>query len=111
VLKMADYASDALVSDIIGVVKGIVAKSGLALPNSDERNRIVRQFCELSPASSTVALGDIVNAGWTVRLDWKLWSKFNFTDRARLDILNDLVFKTMEVMEFETKTNAVANAK
>lgn len=110
VLKMADLSSQALTPDLIKAVKDLVDASGLPLPSKDERDRIVKQFCALSPASSTKALGDIVNAGWKLRLDWQLWSKFNFNSQARVDVLNDLVFKTMEVMEFEAKTKAVANA-
>lgn len=110
VLKMADLSSQALTTDLIKAVKDLVDASGLPLPSKDERDRIVKQFCALSPSSSTKALGDIVNAGWKLRLDWQLWSKFNFNDKARLDVLNDLVFKTMEVMEFEAKTKAVIDA-
>ncbi|MER8562055.1 hypothetical protein [Mesorhizobium sp. M0578] len=110
VLKMADLASEALTSDLIEVVREHITKSALPLPDNAERDRIVKQFCALSPASSINALGDIINAGWKLRLDWKLWSKFNFDAQTRLDVLNDLVFKTMEVMEFESKTGAPANA-
>lgn len=110
VLKMADLSSQAMTAELIESVKVLIEASALPVPSKGERDRIVKQFCALSPASSTKTLGDIVNAGWKVRLDWPLWSKFNFNDQARLDILNDLVFKTMEVMEFETKTKGVANA-
>jgi hypothetical protein len=50
------------------------------------------------------SLGDVVNAGWKIRLDWTLWSDFEFSDQARIEILNDLIFKTMEVSEFESLT-------
>jgi hypothetical protein len=110
VLKMADFSSQAMTADLIESVKVLIEASELPVPSKVERDRIVKQFCALSPASSTKTLGDIVNAGWKVRLEWPLWAKFNFSEKARLDILNDLVFKTMEVMEFETKTKSVTNA-
>lgn len=110
VLRMADLASHAMTSELIEAVRRLIEEVSLQVPSDAERDRIVKQFCALSPASATKTLADIVNAGWKVRLDWDFWSKFNFDDQARLDILNDLVFKTMEVMEFETKTKATANA-
>ena len=50
-------------------------------------------------------MADIINAGWMLRLDWKPWEEFSFDPNNRNEILNDLVFKTMEVMEFESKVN------
>lgn len=110
VLRMADLASQAMTAELIESVRLLIDTCSLPVPSNAERDRIVKQFCALSPASSTKTLGDIVNAGWKLRLDWSLWAKFNFNDQSRLDILNDLVFKTMEVMEFETKTKVVSNA-
>ena len=111
VLNMADLASQEMKAELIESVRLLIEASSLPLPSEVERDRIVKQFCELSPASSAKTLGDIVNAGWKMRLDRSLWEKFNFSNQVRLDILNDLVFKTMEVMEFETKTKASANAQ
>jgi hypothetical protein len=104
VLDMADTASDALATDLIGAVEKHVASTNLTLPQSEERDRIVKHFCALSPASSVRSLGDIVNAGWKIRLDWSLWDEFNFDQPTKLEILNDLIFKSMEVAEFEKLT-------
>jgi hypothetical protein len=87
--------------EIIDAVKDHVSATGLTLPNDGERDRIVKHFGALSPGSRIQSLGDIVNAGWQIRLNWTHWDKFNFKPEIRLEILNDLVFKTMEVMEFE----------
>jgi hypothetical protein len=101
VLKMADAASNSIMGEIIDAVKDHVSATGLTLPNDGERDRIVKHFGALSPGSRIQSLGDIVNAGWQIRLNWTHWDKFNFKPEIRLEILNDLVFKTMEVMEFE----------
>lgn len=103
-LRMADQASTAMIEDLIAAVSGHVARTGLALPSDAERDRIVKQFCALSPAASTTSIGDTINAGWAIRLNWAHWKNFNFREDTRLEILNDLVFKTMEVMEFESRT-------
>jgi hypothetical protein len=33
-----------------------------------------------------------------------MWSGFDFNAKTRVEVLNDLVFKTMEVSEFESLT-------
>jgi hypothetical protein len=104
ILDMADEATDALASVLISAVETHVASTKMVLPSSAERDRIVQHFCALSPASGAKSLGDIVNAGWKIRLNWDLWSDFEFDEKTRIEILNDLVFKTMEVSEFERLT-------
>jgi hypothetical protein len=110
VLKMADLASEALTDSLIEAVKNHVGSTKLALPKSSERDRIVKHFCALSPGSTISSLGDIVNAGWQIRLNWNLSDKFGFDPKVRLEILNDLVFKTMEVMEYEYRTMVKSDA-
>ena len=105
VLDMADTASNALTNDLIGAVDAHVASTKMMLPSNAERDRIVKHFCVLSPAAGARSLGDVINAGWKIRLDWNLWSGFEFSDRTRAEVLNDLVFKTMEVSEFERLTS------
>lgn len=108
VLKMADDASNGIMPEIISAVTGHISSAQVTLPSDSERDRIVKHFCALSPASEIQSMGDIVNAGWHIRLDWSAWDKFNFKAEVRHDVLNDLVFKTMEVMEFEYRTAEAA---
>ncbi|MBM0207633.1 hypothetical protein JNW90_35140 [Micromonospora sp. STR1s_5] len=103
VLRMADSASDQMIGDLVKAVKDI-APDGPYLPSDRERDRILRHFCSLSPAMGAKSLGDIINAGWQIRLDWTKWSQFEFSPAVQDAVLNDLVFKTMEVMEFEART-------
>jgi hypothetical protein len=110
ILNMADTTSDALTDQIIDSVESHIASTKMVLPNKSERDRIVRHFCALSPGSALSSVGDIVNAGWQLRLNWNLWDKYQFDEKVRLDILNDLVFKTMEVMEYEYRTMAKPDA-
>lgn len=103
ILRMADNSSDALIPKIVDAVDDHIRNVGLPLSSDHERDRIVKHFCELSPASKIKSIADVVNAGWHIRLNWSLWDKFDFRPEERLDILNDLVFKTMEVSEFESR--------
>ncbi|OJU26050.1 MAG: hypothetical protein BGN91_15870 [Nitrobacter sp. 62-13] len=103
-LDMADAASNALATNLIVAVEAHIASTTMNLPTNAERDRIVKHFCALSPASDVKSLGDIINAGWKIRLDWDLWGDFGFNQTTKAEILNDLVFKTMEVSEFERLT-------
>jgi hypothetical protein len=106
ILKMADTASANLIPKLLDAVEIHVASTSFVLSSDAERDRIVKHFCALSPASGIKSLGDIINAGWKIRLDWALWDKFGFSEKVKIDVLNDLVYKTMEVMEFESKMKA-----
>jgi len=108
VLRMADEASNSMINELITAIENHVAQSDLTLPSNEERDRLVKHFCALSPGLSIKSLGDIVNAGWHIRLNWSLWDKFRFEPETKYEILNDLVFKTMEVMEFESRTAVAA---
>ena len=103
-LFRSDAASNALATNLIVAVEAHIASTTMNLPTNAERDRIVKHFCALSPASDVKSLGDIINAGWKIRLDWDLWGDFGFNQTTKAEILNDLVFKTMEVSEFERLT-------
>lgn len=103
ILRMTDRASDAMIPAIISAVNKHVTDSKLDLPSNDERDRILLHFSALCPPSDIKTMADVINAGWKLRLDWKPWDGFDFPEDVKHDILNDLVFKTMEVLEFETK--------
>jgi hypothetical protein len=48
-------------------------------------------------------LADIINAGWKIRLDPSSWEAFDFDEATARTILNELVYKTIEVLEYETR--------
>lgn len=103
ILRMADGASDAMIAAIVSAVDKHVTDSKLPLPSNDERDRILLHFSALCPPSGIKTMADVINAGWKLRLNWTPWDAFGFDEDVRHDILNELVFKTMEVLEFEAK--------
>jgi hypothetical protein len=103
ILKMADAASEAMIQKLIAAIGAHVTTCNLLFSSNRERDRILQHFHALCPPSEVKTMADIINAGWKLRLDWKPWDQFGFEPNNRNEILNDLVFKTMEVMEFESK--------
>jgi hypothetical protein len=106
-VKLADQSSSDMVDELIDAVSNIIKSAGIALPSTAERDRIIQHFTSMSPATGVVSLGDIINAGWHINLFPSHWKEFDFKIDIKWDILNDLVYKTMEVMEFERKVGAV----
>lgn len=104
VLKMADNASDSMVRSLIVAVERLVTDSKMALPKSSERDRILQHFHALCPPSEIATMADIINAGWKLRRDWQAWDAYGIASEDKNDVLNDLVFKSMEVLEYEKKT-------
>ena len=103
VVRMADAASESLVKDVLDSVGNYSSAQNLPMASDSERDRIAHQFRSLSPASSAKTLADIINAGWAMRLDTSAWASYSFSDEAARRVLNNLVFKTVEVMEFERR--------
>lgn len=104
VLQMADNASNAMVNSLIVAVESLVDASKMALPKASERDRILQHFHALCPPSEITTLADIINAGWKLRRDWRAWDAYGIPLEDKNDVLNDLVFKSMEVLEYEKKT-------
>ena len=94
---------EALAQDLVTSVENHIAATGPGLPTNAERNRIAKQFISLSPASQAASLADIINAGWKIRLDPNSWEAFDFDEATARTILNELVYKTIEVLEYETR--------
>ena len=105
VLKMADNACASLISAIVDSADNIASMPGAFRPNDQERDRIAQHFCSLSPAPDPAGLADIINAGWYIRLNPECWERFEFSEPKASTVLNDLVFKTIEVLEYRTRVD------
>lgn len=108
VLDVADAAVGTLWDDIIKEVNLVLSSTGgdaIVFPNDDERDRIERTFLSLTPATGCRCLADIINAGWKVRTDVTAWHGYGFSPERKREVLNDLVLKTIEVMEFEARVS------
>jgi hypothetical protein len=102
-IRMADQAVVDVIDDLIRIADSHVLSMSAPLPDSQERNRIAGHFLSLSPAPNIKTFSDIINAGWSIRLKTDLWQEHSFDETTRNRILNDLVFKTIEVLEYERR--------
>ena len=105
ILKMADDAVGSEIVRLIDVVQEFVESTGLTQATNSERDRIAKHFTALSPAPDPGSLAEIINAGWYVWLDFGVWRDFEFTQTESITVLNDLVFKTIEVLEYRRRVN------
>jgi hypothetical protein len=67
-------------------------------------NAIVDQFKLLAPADNPMSLAAIMNAGWIVAHEEMAWQEFPKVSERRYEILNDLVVKSAEVLEYNQRT-------
>lgn len=104
VLSISDSVTKSMIDILLVEVDSQCSGKDIKLSSDEERDRIVKRFEILRPASDISSLADIVNAGWKIRLDDQLWAKYGFNENEKTTVLNDLLYKTIEVLEFEYLT-------
>jgi hypothetical protein len=97
-------AARRLLPNLLDLVRKECETAGLPLPDAWHAKEVYKRFCSRVPAERTRrrGMGDIINGGWMAFLDAQLWRG---SDR-KFENINQLVFKSLEVMEFEERTNA-----
>ena len=88
----------------------ILRKTLLALPTSQKvpkrkYRKSIGFRSHIVPARDPVALADILNAGWKAFHDPKLWEE-QVEEKDRDRTLKELLLKSIEVLEFRTRTKA-----
>lgn len=82
-------------------VDDTITKAGIMLPDENDVHRIKRQFERQVPASGCRGLPEIINGGWRAMLDPELWSRAPFLRDRRHFVVNELILKTIEVLDVE----------
>jgi hypothetical protein len=101
--EIADDVVRDLASELIWEVDERCREAKNPLPSDSGRDKSLEEFRSLVPSADAMCIGDIVNAGWSLYFDEVFWESQAMNEDSRLDVLNDLVFKTLEVMEYETR--------
>jgi hypothetical protein len=106
-VELADKAADELVPELIAHADSLLRQPGL--PNwstdegrkehSDTVGRIYEDFRLVAPAEKAGHLANILNAGWKATMN----NIPEIPGRSSQEVLRELVLKSLEVMEFETK--------
>jgi hypothetical protein len=102
-LLVADDAARSLIHLILKKAQLYCDEKRVPVVDKEVVEVIVEDFAKIIPGQNTVYLGNIVDAGWLVYKEFQ-----NFVpevgNRDRVyDILNNLVFKSLEVLEYERK--------
>ena len=102
-LSLADDASMQADPEVSAAVASAIATAGVTLPDDSEQARIARQLRMLVPASGTRSLADTLNAGWEISGDAKFCPAGDPLHLNREFLLIELLLKTIEVFEIETR--------
>jgi hypothetical protein len=108
-LSLADDATASIRDDLLAKAIKLVDDAGIPLPSTDECARIRKAFERLTPAAHVRELADVAVAAWDMYYEKELWSDLAVKDESkretlRIETLNELVLKTIEIMEFEQRT-------
>lgn len=98
---VSDNAVATILDRLMVLAEGAVAEAGLYLPKTDAADRVYKAFEMLVPACDIGNLGELVNGGWKARLDQNLWYNNKAVWHRREQVINDLLLKSIEVMEVE----------
>ncbi len=109
-VDLADSAADELAPELITHVDSLLQQPGLPDWSTKEQRgiqsaimeRIYEDFCLVAPAESAGHLTHILNAGWKAAMN----NQPQVTDHSSQKVLRELVLKSLEVLEFETKNPA-----
>lgn len=102
-LSISDGVTKSLVDKLIRLVKEFASQKKVPYPRKKMADRIHKCFENLVPAFEVDNLADIINAGWKAWLDNRLWENIPSVAGRRREVLNELILKSIEVMEFETR--------
>ena len=111
-VELADRAADDLVPELITHADSLLRQPGL--PDWSVKGdhseaaatvqRIYDDFCLVAPAEKAGHLANILNAGWKATIN----NIPQISEQSSQQVLRELVLKSLEVLEFETKNPPLA---
>lgn len=100
-LRIADLTTRSLAPSLISKAREICTAAGVQPPSRKGKAQALSDLRLLQP-SYTCSIADILNAAWSIRFDLANWNIQGVDGSRKLDILNDLVFKSFEVHEWSS---------
>lgn len=101
-LSLADTARKSLVGKLIEKANKIAESSRVPTRSDEKINTILQSFELLTPASCVGDLTNILNAAWRAFHKQDMW-KGIVENRNRIETLNELVLKSIDILEFEER--------
>jgi len=105
IVRKAEESVSGITSALWEKVLEIFQKSDLQRPNRDLADRHLHQFRIGIPAHEPACLGDIINAGWLRHAEILKEAKSSRKVSEGLDHLNELLLKTVEVLEYRRRVS------
>ena len=102
-IEKSDAATAETVPRLQKEVADLAAKLDFPKLSSEATERCLGMIKGGVPAEGVGTLANIVNAGWTAYRDETAFTRHQIGDRRRIDVLNEILLKTIEVMEFEDR--------
>lgn len=100
-LALADAALEDIAPTLLDEVDAIASAASIPLPSEERIKDALDSFRLMVPAARSEALVNILNAGWEAYHDGDLWKNLPNVFEHRIDVLNELVLKSVEILEIE----------
>ena len=108
-LQVAHKACRTLIPDLMKEANEICDRKELPVPTFEASRNAMERFRVGIPAIAHMA--DVVNAGWLAYLEQDFWCNKSGWQRKRFEFINELVFKSLDVTEFEARTKNAAEIR
>jgi hypothetical protein len=105
-LSVAEEAVATVAPGMTTKVDQIASTQGVDPIGVAEVGRIAASFRSLIPDGRAKSLPEVIDAAWTVSHTPDLWTEYPQIARRHGVVLNELVLKTVQVLEFNTLTKA-----
>jgi hypothetical protein len=99
-LIISDEVTESFVSSVIKLVHTFVLERNLISPTEEGKNRSFDCLTKLRPVEGENCIADIINAAWEIRFDLANWKVPGVLENKKIHVLNDLVLKSFEVVEW-----------
>jgi hypothetical protein len=104
IARMAEKSVTELISELWQNLTSLLSAGTVPRPNPTLSARHLREFRIGIPAHQPVCLGDIINAGWAYYGELQSLSESEIA--VKTDYLNEMVLKTIEVLEYRRRVLA-----
>jgi hypothetical protein len=95
---------DKIIDDVWAVTLEVFTKSKVDRTNGVRAAQHLKEFKFSIPAYQPKCIGDILNAAWTMYEEICNSNENNENKNTRIDTLNEIVFKSLEIYEFDRRT-------
>lgn len=105
-LEIADATSVGVAPELAKGVKDVLTTKGLSLPRADVVDAIAKRLTYAAPSVVPGTLQELLCGAWRLRDQPDLWSSYPHLARDRERILNDLVLKSAQCLEWRIRVEA-----